>query len=82
MRRMIISLAFTLVAAVALAKPPAPQSPEKATRTFTSSAEVTALIANPPSAVLSTFQVMAVREVILFVCERFEARRCLLEMCV
>jgi len=45
MRRMIISLAFTLVAAVAMAKQPAPQSPEKPTKTFTSSAEVTALIA-------------------------------------
>jgi mannose-6-phosphate isomerase-like protein (cupin superfamily) len=53
MRTMIISLAFTLVAAVALAKQPArqpaPQSPGKPTKTFTSSAEVTALIAKAKS---------------------------------
>ncbi len=49
MRRIIISLAFTLVAAVAMAKQPAPQSPEKPTKTFTSSAEVTALIAKAKS---------------------------------
>src|SRR3984893_1552057 len=53
MRTMIMSLAFTLVAAVALAKQPArqpaPQSSEKPTKTFTSSAEVTALIAKAKS---------------------------------
>jgi len=53
MRTLMTSLAFTLVAAVALAKlparPPAPQSPEKPTKTFTSSAEVTALIAKAKS---------------------------------
>jgi mannose-6-phosphate isomerase-like protein (cupin superfamily) len=53
MRTMIISLAFTLAAAVALAKQPAPQpapqSSEKPTKTFTSAAEVTALIAKSKS---------------------------------
>ena len=49
MRRMIISLFFALAAAVAMAKQPAPQSPEKPTKTFTSSAEVTALIAKAKS---------------------------------
>ena len=49
MRRIILSLAFTLVAAAALAKQPAPQSPEKPTKTFTSSAEVTALIGKAKS---------------------------------
>ena len=44
MRRIMMSLAFTLVAAMGWAKPPAPQSPEKPTKTFTSSSEVTALI--------------------------------------
>ena len=53
MRTMIMGLAFTLVAAVALAKQPArqpaPQSSEKPTKIFTSSAEVTALIAKAKS---------------------------------
>jgi mannose-6-phosphate isomerase-like protein (cupin superfamily) len=53
MRTMIISLAFTLAAAVALAKQPAPQpapqSSQKPTKTFTSAAEVTALIAKSKS---------------------------------
>jgi len=49
MRRTIVSLAFTLVAAVALAKQPAPQAPEKPTKTFTSAAEVAALIAKAKS---------------------------------
>ncbi len=49
MRTMIVLLAFTLVPGVASAKQPAPQpvpqSSEKPTKTFTSSAEVSALIA-------------------------------------
>jgi mannose-6-phosphate isomerase-like protein (cupin superfamily) len=53
MRTMIISLAVTLVAAVALAKQPAPQPPpqsaDKPTKTFTSAADVTALIAKSKS---------------------------------
>jgi mannose-6-phosphate isomerase-like protein (cupin superfamily) len=49
MRGMIIGLAFTLAAALAVAKPPAPQSPEKPTKTFTPSAEVSALIAKAKS---------------------------------
>ena len=49
MRTMIISFAFSLVAAVALARPPAPQSPAKPTKTFTSSADVAALIAKAKS---------------------------------
>jgi mannose-6-phosphate isomerase-like protein (cupin superfamily) len=53
MRTMIMGLAFALVAAVALAKQPArqpaPQSSEKPTKTFTSSAEVAALIAKAKS---------------------------------
>jgi mannose-6-phosphate isomerase-like protein (cupin superfamily) len=53
MRTMIISLAFTLATAVALAKPPArqpsPQSSDKPTKTFTSAADVTALIAKAKS---------------------------------
>lgn len=52
-RRMTISLAFTLLAATALAKPPAPkpapQSAEKPTKTFTSAADVMALIAKAKS---------------------------------
>lgn len=55
MRRMTISLAFVLIflASVASAKQPAPQpapqSAEKPTKTFTSAAEVTALIAKAKS---------------------------------
>ena len=53
MRTTIAFLVFTLFAAVALAKPPAPQpapqAAENATKTFTSSAEVTALIAKAKS---------------------------------
>ena len=49
----IIGLALTLVAAVALAKQPAPQpapqSADKPTKTFTSAADVTALIAKSKS---------------------------------
>lgn len=49
MRTMVIALAVTLAAAVALAKQPAPQpapqSTPKPTKTFTSAADVTALIA-------------------------------------
>jgi mannose-6-phosphate isomerase-like protein (cupin superfamily) len=52
-RTKIIGLVFTLVAAVALAKQPAPQpapqSSEKPTKTFTSAADVTALIAKSKS---------------------------------
>lgn len=53
MRAMIIGLALTLVAGVVSAKQPAPQaaqqSAEKPTKTFTSSADVTALIAKAKS---------------------------------
>jgi len=49
MHRMIISFAFTLVAAVAFAKQSAPQSPDRPTKTFTSSTELTALIAKAKS---------------------------------
>ena len=49
MRRIIVSIAFTLVAAIALAKQPAPQSAEKPAKNFTSSAEVTALVAKAKS---------------------------------
>lgn len=49
MRTMIIGLAFTLLAAAALANQPAPQPPPqstgKPTKTFTSAADLTALIA-------------------------------------
>jgi mannose-6-phosphate isomerase-like protein (cupin superfamily) len=53
MRTMILSLVLTLVAAVALATEPArqgaPQSAEKPTKTFTSSSDVMALIAQAKS---------------------------------
>ena len=53
MRTMIISLTLTLVAGVASARQPAPpaapQSSEKPTKTFTSSGDVTALIAKAKS---------------------------------
>jgi mannose-6-phosphate isomerase-like protein (cupin superfamily) len=53
MRTMIIGFAFTLMAAVALAKlpapQPAPQSPAKPPKFFTSSSDVTALIAKAKS---------------------------------
>ena len=53
MRTMILSLVLTLVALVVLAKQPArqaaPQSPEKPTKTFTSSTDVMALIAKAKS---------------------------------
>jgi mannose-6-phosphate isomerase-like protein (cupin superfamily) len=53
MRTLIVTLVFTLAAAVALAKQPAqqpaPQASEKPTKLFTSSAEVTALIAKAKS---------------------------------
>src|SRR5207302_4710044 len=49
MRTMIMRFAFRLVDAVALARPPAPQSPAKSTKTFTSSADVAALIAKAKS---------------------------------
>ncbi len=49
MRTMIIGLTFTLVAAAALAQQPVPQSPEKPVKTFTSAADVAALIAKAKS---------------------------------
>ena len=53
MRTRIAFLAFSLFAAVALAKPPAPQpapqAPQNPSKTFTSSADVTALIAKAKS---------------------------------
>jgi len=53
MRTLIVTLAFTLAAAAALAKqparPPAPQAAEKPTKLFTSSADITALIAKAKS---------------------------------
>jgi mannose-6-phosphate isomerase-like protein (cupin superfamily) len=53
MRRIIVSLAFTFVATFAMAKQPAqpatPQSAPKPTKTFTSAADVTALIAKSKS---------------------------------
>jgi len=53
MRIRIMGLALTLAAAVALAKQPAPQpspqSPQKATKLFTSAADTTALIAKSKS---------------------------------
>jgi mannose-6-phosphate isomerase-like protein (cupin superfamily) len=53
MRKIVICLAFTLVATTAMAKQPArpatPQSAEKPTKTFTSAADVAALIAKSKS---------------------------------
>jgi mannose-6-phosphate isomerase-like protein (cupin superfamily) len=49
MRTMIFTLAFTLAAAAALAQQPASQPPEKPVKTFTSSADVAALIAKAKS---------------------------------
>jgi mannose-6-phosphate isomerase-like protein (cupin superfamily) len=49
MRTMIFSLALTLLTTVALAQQPAPQSPEKPVKTFTSAADVAALIAKAKS---------------------------------
>lgn len=53
MRTMVISFVFALAATTALAKQPprkpAPQSPQQPTKTFTSSADVTALIAKAKS---------------------------------
>jgi mannose-6-phosphate isomerase-like protein (cupin superfamily) len=49
MRTTIVTLAFTLLAAVALAQQPVPQSSEKPTKTFTSAADVAALIAKAKS---------------------------------
>ena len=49
MRTTIIGLAFTLLATVGWAQQPAPQSPEKPTKTFTSAADVAALIAKAKS---------------------------------
>ena len=53
MRTVTMSIALSLLAAVAAAKQPArqaaPQSPEKATKTFTSAADVAALIAKAKS---------------------------------
>lgn len=49
MRRMIFSLAITLAATVALTQQPVPQSKERPTKLFTSSAEVAALMAKAKS---------------------------------
>jgi len=49
MRKIIMMITFTLVAAAGWAQQPAPQSPEKPTKTFTPAAEVTALIAKAKS---------------------------------
>jgi mannose-6-phosphate isomerase-like protein (cupin superfamily) len=49
MRTILLSLAFILAVSLATAKQAAPQSAEKPTKTFTSAAEVTALIAKAKS---------------------------------
>ena len=48
-RIMMMTVALTLLAMSALAKPPAPQSAQKPTKTFTSAADVMALIAKSKS---------------------------------
>lgn len=49
MRTFAIALAFTLIASAALAQQPAAQTPEQAMKTFSSSSDVTALIAKAKS---------------------------------